>query len=141
MLLASYFILNKYGIILGSNLATDHSTASTRTDEIRKHKLYPYVHTFSNAPTREAMLHPVYIPDVLPSALPSGSNFSLVAGECMSFLMRYLACIQPSGDFEEIYGVNTDPREPHSGQWDSVVTCFFIDTVRTPIYIPDSLYS
>jgi len=94
MLLASYFILN-------------------RTNEIRKHKLYPYVHSFSNVPTREAILHPVYIPDVLPSALPSGSDFSLVAG-----------------DFEEIYGTDTDPREPHSGQWDSVVTCFFIDTAK-----------
>jgi hypothetical protein len=43
--------------------------------------------------------------------------------------------IQSSGDFEEIYGVDMDPREPHSGQWDSVLTCFFIDTVSSPVYI------
>jgi len=45
--------------------------------------------------------------------------------------------LQPIGDFEEIYGVDTDPMEPHSGQWDSILTCFFIDTVRVaPIYVP-----
>jgi hypothetical protein len=81
MLLASYFILNKYDIFPRSNVVTDYSMTPTRTDEIKKHKLYPYVHSFSNVPTRKAMLHPVYIPDVLPSALPPGSNFSLVAGE------------------------------------------------------------
>lgn len=41
---------------------------------------------------------------------------------------------QPSGDFEEIYGVDSDPREPHSGQWDSVLTCFFIDTVSLSLH-------
>lgn len=54
------------------------------------------------------------IPDVLPSSLPSGPSFSLVAG-----------------DFEEIYGVlpEGDEREPQQGKWDAVLTCFFIDTV------------
>jgi len=36
-----------------------------------------------------------------------------------------------SGDFEEIYGAEYeegDP-EPQAGQWDAVLTCFFIDTV------------
>lgn len=59
------------------------------------------------------MLQPISIPDVLPSALPSGSNFSLVAG-----------------DFEEIYGVETDPDEPQAGEWDAILTCFFIDTAK-----------
>ncbi|RDB17307.1 Carnosine N-methyltransferase [Hypsizygus marmoreus] len=94
MLLASYFILN-------------------RTDSIGKHTFYPYVHSFSNVPSRSAMLRAVSIPDVLPSDLPSGSNFSLVAG-----------------DFEEIYGADSDPAEPQSGQWDAILTCFFIDTAK-----------
>ena len=35
------------------------------------------------------------------------------------------------GDFEEIYGAgDTDESEPHAGQWDAVLICFFIDTVR-----------
>jgi len=97
MLLSSYFILN-------------------RTDEIRKHTIYPYIHSFSNVASREAMLGSVSIPDVLPSALSSGSDFSLVAG-----------------DFEEIYGAEQGDgsgQEPQSGQWDAILTCFFIDTAK-----------
>ncbi|OAX32849.1 N2227-domain-containing protein, partial [Rhizopogon vinicolor AM-OR11-026] len=96
MLLASYLILN-------------------RTDAVEQYTIYPYVHSFSNLPNREAMLRPVKIPDVLPSALPSGSNFSLVAG-----------------DFEEIYGAEYEEGNPESeaGQWDAILTCFFIDTAK-----------
>lgn len=95
MLLSSYFILN-------------------RTDGVEKHKFYPYVHSFSNVPNKQAMLRPITIPDVSPSALPPTSKFSLVAG-----------------DFEEIYGSDeNDPDEPQSGQWDAIMTCFFIDTAK-----------
>jgi carnosine N-methyltransferase len=62
------------------------------------------------------MLKRVQIPDVLPSDLPPGSNFSLVAG-----------------DFEEVYGQQDgelDPNEPSAGHWDAILTCFFIDTVN-----------
>ncbi|KAL4061973.1 N2227-like protein-domain-containing protein [Scleroderma yunnanense] len=95
MLLASFLILNK-------------------TQAIGEHTIYPYVHSFSNVPRREAMLKAVQIPDVLPSDLPLGSNFSLVAG-----------------DFEEIYGAeHTDEDEPQAGKWDAILTCFFIDTAK-----------
>ena len=33
------------------------------------------------------------------------------------------------GDFEEVYGGESDPDEPQHGLWDAVLTCFFIDTV------------
>jgi len=95
MLLSSYLILN-------------------RTESIGEHTIYPYIHSFSNIPSKEALLRPVKIPDVLPSDLPPGADFSLVAG-----------------DFEEIYGAeDTDESEPHAGQWDAVLTCFFIDTAK-----------
>ncbi|KAK0499129.1 N2227-like protein [Armillaria luteobubalina] len=95
MLLASFFILN-------------------RTDEIKKYTIYPYVHSFSNVYSRSTMLRAISIPDVLPSDLPPGSDFSLVAG-----------------DFEEIYGSEVDEgEEPHSGQWNAILTCFFIDTAK-----------
>ncbi|KAF9237126.1 N2227-domain-containing protein [Melanogaster broomeanus] len=95
MLLSSYLILNK-------------------TELIGEHTIYPYIHSFSNIPSKEAILRPVKIPDVLPSDLPPGSDFSLVAG-----------------DFEEIYGAHdTDESEPQAGQWDAVLTCFFIDTAK-----------
>lgn len=93
MLLSSFFILN-------------------RTNAIDVHTIYPYVHSFSNVPDHSAMLKPITFPDVLPSDLPKGVDFSLVAG-----------------DFEEIYGGEPDEDEPQSGQWDAIMTCFFIDTV------------
>ena len=41
----------------------------------------------------------------------------------------YCYCTVP-GDFEEIYGAeDSDESELHAGQWDAVLTCFFIDTV------------
>ncbi|KAG6331016.1 hypothetical protein ID866_8071 [Astraeus odoratus] len=95
MLLASFLILNK-------------------THAVGEHTVYPYIHSFSNVPRREALLRSVKIPDVLPSDLPPGSNFSLVAG-----------------DFEEIYGAeHTDENEPQAGKWDAIMTCFFIDTAK-----------
>ncbi|KAF7335718.1 N2227-domain-containing protein [Mycena venus] len=94
MLLSSHFILN-------------------RTSEINAHTIYPYVHSFSNVTSNETTMRPITIPDVLPSDLPDGVNFSLVAG-----------------DFEEIYGTESDANEPQSGQWDAVLTCFFIDTAK-----------
>ncbi|KAJ8517718.1 hypothetical protein ONZ45_g5124 [Pleurotus djamor] len=87
-----------------------------RTDQINKYTIHPYVHSFSNVPNRQAMLRAVSLPDVLPSALPKGSNFSLVAG-----------------DFEEIYGEDTDEDGPSAGQWDAVLTCFFIDTAKNVV--------
>jgi len=68
------------------------------------------------------MLKRVQIPDVLPSDLPQGSNFSLVAG-----------------DFEEVYGQQDgepDANEPSAGQWDAILTCFFIDTVNSVHLFP-----
>jgi carnosine N-methyltransferase len=56
----------------------------------------------------ETQLKAIAIPDVDPFSLPPGSDFSMAAG-----------------DFLEIYD------EP--GQWDAVVSCFFIDTARNPI--------
>jgi len=84
-----------------------------RTDEINKHTFYPYVHSFSNVLNKQSILRAISIPDVLPSDLPRGSNFSLVAG-----------------DFEEIYGSEAHSDEPQSGLWDAVMTCFFIDTAK-----------
>jgi len=47
-----------------------------------------------------------------------------------------------SGDFEEIYGCPDEGNE-HIGQWDAIVTCFFIDTVSPPprLSITIHLYS
>ncbi|KIJ28313.1 hypothetical protein M422DRAFT_270459, partial [Sphaerobolus stellatus SS14] len=100
MLLLSFFILN-------------------RTNQLHEHAIYPYVHSFSNQLSNINLLRPVTIPDVLPSDLPNGSDFSLVAG-----------------DFEEIYGAQEDDPRGHEsqvGRWNAVLTCFFIDTAKNII--------
>ncbi|TFK75538.1 N2227-domain-containing protein [Pluteus cervinus] len=97
MLLASFFILN-------------------RTESIGKYTIFPYIHSFSNIGALDAMLRPIKIPDVLPTALPLQANFSLVAG-----------------DFEEVYGVTSNAAEPQHGKWDAILTCFFIDTAKNII--------
>lgn len=88
------------------------------------------------------MLRAVSIPDVLPSDLPTGANFSLVAGMFVhpyhtTGLLIFFVII---GDFEEIYGIQDEEEgaeeegaeeEPHAGEWDAIMTCFFIDTVRS----------
>lgn len=77
------------------------------------------------------MLRAITIPDVEPT-LPKGSAFSLVAGLTVVYLFSnmLLLTVRNSGDFEEIYGGESDPDEPQAGEWDAVMTCFFIDTVR-----------
>lgn len=75
-------------------------------------------------PSSTTLLKGFKIPDVLPTSVPTGPAFSLVAG-----------------DFEEIYGKlrEGDEREPQQGQWDAVLTCFFIDTVSGITYFLLSL--
>ena len=45
---------------------------------------------------------------------------------------RHLIVEGVTGDFEEIYGHGGNNHEQHTGQWDAVLTCFFIDTVCNP---------
>lgn len=139
MLLASYFILNRY---VPLSLLSHHggiwinfNVTNTSSERINQHTIYPYVHSLSNLPTSAALLRPVTIPDVLPSDLPEGSDFSLVAGIwCFRnvTILQILVLFLREGDFEEIYGAEEkedSDHEPQAGKWDAVLTCFFIDTV------------
>jgi carnosine N-methyltransferase len=69
--------------------------------------IYPWMHQFSNMPSRDAQTHQILIPDVLViSGVPQTADFSMVAG-----------------DFNEVY------RDPEQlGAWDCIITCFFLDT-------------
>lgn len=52
-------------------------------------------------------------------------------GSCC-FCYNYLRNGLSAGDFEEIYGENTEGEngtDSEAGKWDAVLTCFFIDTV------------
>ena len=91
MLLASFYMLNRCVQFRTLTYEDEVEVRSPRTDEVDKHTIYPYVHSFSNNPNNEALLRPITIPDVLPSSLPDGSEFSLVAGKPFPCSSRLLA--------------------------------------------------
>ncbi|KFW10771.1 UPF0586 protein C9orf41, partial [Eurypyga helias] len=86
-----------------------------RCSEINSCKLYPWIHQFSNNRRSADQIRPIYFPDVDPHSLPSGSNFSMTAG-----------------DFQEIYS--------ESNTWDCIATCFFIDTAHNVIDYIDTIW-
>lgn len=101
-----------------------------RTRSIGQFPIYPYLHSFSNhLTTRDNLLKECSIPDVLPSTVLASvdqPDFSFVAG-----------------DFEEVYGGRRSdgswssddggPPDDQRGQWDAVITVFFIDCARNVI--------
>lgn len=113
------FVLHPQQVLSKSTSAKLNLRSHFRSNAINEHTIYPYIHSFSNMTSSSTLLKGFQIPDVLPSSLPPGPSFSLVAG-----------------DFEEIYGVlpEGDEREPQQGKWDAVLTCFFIDTVSGNIH-------
>ncbi|XP_052557339.1 carnosine N-methyltransferase isoform X2 [Tympanuchus pallidicinctus] len=52
-----------------------------RCSEVNSCKLYPWIHQFSNNRRSADQIRPIYFPDVDPHSLPSGSNFSMTAGD------------------------------------------------------------
>ena len=83
--------------------------------------IHPWIHTASNHIRVEDMLRPVTFPDVNPSELldinPNG-DMSMVAG-----------------DFLEVYST---PKNMEA--WDSVLTCYFIDTAAVVLEYIDLIY-
>eukprot|EP01006_Ploeotia_vitrea_P052898 TRINITY_DN67737_c10_g1_i1.p1 TRINITY_DN67737_c10_g1~~TRINITY_DN67737_c10_g1_i1.p1 ORF type:complete len:542 (+),score=14.47 TRINITY_DN67737_c10_g1_i1:69-1694(+) len=90
-----------------------------------QYHLHPYVHHICNNRSREDMLRSVAIPDVSPIE-ESNTNRLMQKG---SFSM----C---AGDFLEVYG---KPREKSA--WNSVVTCFFIDTAHNIFQYVETIFS
>jgi len=66
--------------------------------------LYPWVSHFTNNLKCSDQLTAVTFPDVTPDTIPEGVNFSMAAG-----------------NFVDIYSRDY-------GKWNSVITCFFLDT-------------
>ncbi|KAI1315899.1 hypothetical protein EDD11_000213 [Mortierella claussenii] len=100
MLLASNFILNK-------------------AKAVDQFLIYPYIHSFSNIVNPDDVLTEARIPDTNPSAIPRGTDFSMVAG-----------------DFLEVYG----QEQENFGKWDAVVTCFFIDTAKNIVNYLETIH-
>ncbi|KAL4590481.1 hypothetical protein LXL04_003411 [Taraxacum kok-saghyz] len=70
--------------------------------------IHPWIHSNCNSLSDADQLRPVSIPDIHPASAGITEGFSMCGG-----------------DFVEVYG---DPTQV--GSWDSVVTCFFLDTAH-----------
>ncbi|KAL8595539.1 hypothetical protein ACOMHN_000747 [Nucella lapillus] len=122
MLLASNFVLNKcrnpHSLRLypwvhqwSNNLRTTHQVCRNP----HSLRLYPWVHQWSNNLRTTHQTSPITFPDIDPSHLPEGVNFSMAAG-----------------DFMEVY---TMP-----GVWDCVSMVFFLDTAHSVVSYTEAVW-
>lgn len=86
-------------------------------------QVYPWIDRVSNIVNLSDILEPVLIPDVSPldiinPNLPVASNNDNLNEE-----PSYHRFSMAAGNFVELYG-----GEAQAGQWDAIVTCFFLDT-------------
>lgn len=81
--------------------------------------LYPYIHATSNVRAVDDLFRPVRIPDVDTSALAPDADFSYTAG-----------------GFLEVYG-----HASQLGQWDALLTCFFLDTANSIVAYVRAIYA
>ena len=88
-----------------------------KTTEANQFKIMPFIHDFSNVFRLQDVFREVKLPDECAAhELPEDSDLSMVAGE-----------------FLEVYSQQL-------GVWDSVVTCFFMDTANNIIEYVDTIY-
>jgi carnosine N-methyltransferase len=99
-----------YFMLIPSNYMLNRTT---KTDEFT---IYPFIHQISNIKVFADQIRPVTIPDVLPSDLPKGADFSYSAGE-----------------FVQIY-------KPQKESWDAVCTCFFMDTANNIVEYIETIH-
>lgn len=91
-----------YYMMICSNFILNHCrTANEWT-------IYPWIHNSCNLLSDSDQLRPASIPDIHPASAGTTEGFSMCGG-----------------DFVEVY---SDPNQ--EGAWDSVVTCFFLDTAH-----------
>lgn len=84
----------------------------------QRHDFYPFVHQSSNVFESETQLKKLSFPDVFPSSIDAGVDFSMVAG-----------------NFIQVY--STPENADH---FDCIVTCFFLDTASNVLKYLKTLY-
>lgn len=92
-----------------------------RTTSINQHTIYPWIHNISNWKSSKQLLQGECIPDVNPNDLTIRFDSSRDQIQPPDFSML-------AGDFIQIYS-----NEEHKAAWNSIVTCFFLDTAHNPI--------
>lgn len=86
--------------------------------EAEEYEIHPFIHTFSNNFNEEDAFEAYRIPDVNPAEfIGPAHDFSMVAGE-----------------FVEVYKKQLE-------EWDSVITCFFIDTANNIIDYIETIHN
>lgn len=81
--------------------------------------IHPFVETWSHARTRHELFRSVHIPDTLAPTTPASSNPPLLV----------------EGDFTTAFA-----NANHTGQYDAVVTLFFIDTARNLVQYLETIH-
>ncbi|ERN14779.1 carnosine N-methyltransferase isoform X1 [Amborella trichopoda] len=81
------------------------------TQRQREWTIYPWIHSNCNSLSDRDQLRPVEFPDIHPASAGITDGFSMCGG-----------------DFVEVYG-----DQSQEGSWDTVVTCFFIDTAHNVV--------
>jgi carnosine N-methyltransferase len=76
-----------------------------RTSRIGEHVIFPFLHNTCNAISEEDVFTTAEIPDVLPSDLPAGADFSYAAGD---FVEIYSS--QPGTLFEAFQTLALHPK-------------------------------
>ncbi|KAI3979176.1 hypothetical protein MKX01_017001 [Papaver californicum] len=91
-----------YYMMICSNFILNH------TEAVGEWTIYPWIHSNCNSLSDNDQLYPVSFPDIHPASVGITEGFSMCGG-----------------DFVEVY---SDPSQ--EGAWDTIVTCFFIDTAH-----------
>lgn len=88
-----------------------------------QHTIYPWIHTFSNHPTRERHLQGCAVPDIHPATAMEAANGAGPMSMC-------------AADFLCLYA-----DAEHAGTYDAVATVFFLDTAPNLIRYLETIYA
>jgi carnosine N-methyltransferase len=89
-----------------------------KTNKAEEFEIFPFIHDFSNVMSTKDIFKSVKVPDVCPAeVLSHDADFSMVAGE-----------------FVEVYSKQLQA-------WDSIVTCFFMDTANNIILYVETIFN
>jgi carnosine N-methyltransferase len=114
----TYFMLLASGLLLHG-------------DKVDEFTIHPYAIESKNVVRVEDQLRPVLVPDVNPADIPEGTPPVVMTQGVSQILPHFPAPLSSFvgallGDFMMMYGADEKTR----GVWDSVVTCFFLDTAK-----------
>ncbi|KAJ9536902.1 hypothetical protein OSB04_029635 [Centaurea solstitialis] len=94
-----------------------------QTQAVGEWTIHPWIHSNCNSLSDSDQLRPISVPDILPVSAGITEGFSMCGGD---FVEVY-------SDPSQVVDANNEPFTALAGAWDSVVTCFFLDTAHNII--------